>query len=102
MVRRYWPNSDPIGKRITFDETTDPAVEWITVIGVVEHTAHEGLDAERRVQLYRPLPQQPIMQMTFALRSQGDPTQLVTSVRQTVLRHRPGPAHRAGAGRWRR
>ena len=55
------------------------------MIGVVEHTAHEGLDAERRVQLYRPLLQQPIMQMTFALRSQGDPTQLVTSVRQAVL-----------------
>ena len=85
MVKRYWANSDPIGKRITFDETTDPAAEWITVIGVVEHTAHEGLDAERRVQLYRPLLQQPIMQMTFALRSQGDPTQLVSSVRQAVL-----------------
>jgi putative ABC transport system permease protein len=85
MVKRYWANSDPIGKRITFDETTDPAAEWITVIGVAEHTAHEGLDAERRVQLYRPLLQQPIMQMTFALRSQGDPTQLVSSVRQAVL-----------------
>ena len=32
-----------------------------------------------------PLQQQPIVQMTFALRSQGDPTQLVTSVRQGVL-----------------
>jgi putative ABC transport system permease protein len=60
-------------------------VEWITVVGVVAHTAHEGLDAERRVQLYRPHQQLPISQMTFALRSQGDPTQLVTTVRQTVL-----------------
>ena len=85
MVRRYWPNTDPIGKRITFDDTTAPDVEWITVIGVVEHTAHEGLDAERRVQLYRPVQQRPISQMTFALRSQGDPTQLVASVRQAVL-----------------
>ena len=86
MVRRYWPNTDPIGKRITFnDDMTAADVEWITVIGVVEHTAHEGLDAERRVQLYRPVQQQPIMQMTYALRSQGDPTQLVTSVRQAVL-----------------
>ena len=86
MVRRYWPNTDPIGKRITFsDDMTAADVEWITVIGVVEHTAHEGLDAERRVQLYGPVLQRPTSQMTFALRSQGDPTQLVTSVRQAVL-----------------
>jgi putative ABC transport system permease protein len=86
MVRRYWPNTDPIGKRITFnDDMTAADVEWITVIGVVEHTAHEGLDAERRVQLYGPALQRPTSQMTFALRSQGDPTQLVTSVRQAVL-----------------
>jgi putative ABC transport system permease protein len=85
MVRRYWPNTDPIGKRITFGDPTAADVEWITVIGVVEHTAHEGLDAEHRVQLYRPVLQRPISQMTFALRSQGDPTQLVTSVRQAVL-----------------
>ena len=86
MVRRYWPNSDPIGKRITFsDDMTAADVEWITVIGVVEHTAHEGLDAERRVQLYRPVQQLPILQMTFALRSHSDPTGLVTSARQAVL-----------------
>jgi len=86
MVRRYWPDTDPIGKRITFsDDMTAADTQWITVIGVVEHTAHEGLDAERRVQVYRPVAQRPVLQMTFALRSQGDPTQLVTSVRQAVL-----------------
>ena len=86
MAKRYWPNVDPIGKRITFaDDMSAADVDWITVIGVVEHTAHEGLDAERRVQLYRPVQQRPIMQMTFALRSQGDPAQLVTAVRQAVL-----------------
>ena len=80
------PNADPIGKRITFaDDMSAADVDWITVVGVVEHTAHEGLDAERRVQLYRPVQQQPIMQMTYALRSQGDPAQLVTAVRQAVL-----------------
>ncbi len=62
-----------------------PDAEWVTVVGVVEHTAHEGLDAERRVQLYRPHQNQPSAQLTFALRSTSDPTQLVSSVRQTVL-----------------
>ena len=32
MVRRYWPNADPIGKRITFaDDMAAADVEWITV-----------------------------------------------------------------------
>jgi predicted permease len=85
MVRRYWPDADPIGKRIAFDDPAEGAVEWLTVVGVVEHTAHEGLDAERRVQLYFPHQTMPIAQMSFALRSAGDPTALITAVRQTVL-----------------
>ena len=85
LARRYWPDTDPIGKRITFDDLTAADVDWITVVGVVEHTAHEGLDAERRVQLYGSVLQQPIPQMTFAIRSAGDPTELVSAVRQAVL-----------------
>ena len=85
MVRRYWPDSDPIGKRIAFDDPAEGAVDWMTVVGVVEHTAHEGLDAERRVQLYLPHQMLPISQMTFAVRSAGNPSALVTAIRQAVL-----------------
>ena len=62
FVRRYWPNEDPIGKRITFGPppgaTDTSAREWIEVVGVVGHTKHEGLDAENRLQLYLPYRQQ--------------------------------------------
>ena len=85
MARRYWAGSDPIGKRIAFGDLTAPDVQWITVVGVVEHTAHEGLDAERRVQLYHPHQHQPVAQMTFALRSRGDAAALVTAARQAIL-----------------
>ena len=30
---------------------------WITVVGVVGHAAHEGLDAEPRIQYYFPVSQ---------------------------------------------
>ena len=97
MAKRYWPNVDPIGKRITFaDDMSAADVDWITVIGVVEHTAHEGLDAERRVQLYRPVQQRPISQMTFALRSQGDPAHAGHRCPPGGARHRSGPADRPG------
>ena len=48
MVNRYWPHTDPIGKRVTFSSTTAPNVQWITVVGVVGHLAHEGLGSRRR------------------------------------------------------
>jgi putative ABC transport system permease protein len=85
MVRRYWPDTDPIGKRVTFQDPAEGDVNWITVVGVVEHTAHEALDAERRAQLYFAHQSLPIARMTFVLRSEGDPAALVGAARREVL-----------------
>src|SRR5262249_53980702 len=41
-ARRYWPNEDPIGKRISLGEATD----WREIVGIVGDIRHEGLDAE--------------------------------------------------------
>ena len=59
MVRRYWPNTDPIGKRITFNDLTDSNITWFTVVGVVGHMKSEALDADARVQYYFPMAQAP-------------------------------------------
>lgn len=84
MVRRYWPNEDPIGKRITFNNLTDSSITWLTVIGVVEHTMHEGLDGGRRVQLYFPVAQRPLPFMAFAVRTRGDPMRLAPQVKAAI------------------
>ena len=73
MVRRYWPDADPIGKRITFNSPGDSAMVWIQVVGVVGHTMHEGLDGDRRVQVYFPLTQTGIPFLALAVRTAGDP-----------------------------
>ena len=83
-ARRFWPNSDPVGKRVTFDDGTKPDAKWLTVVGVVDHTAHEGLDAEHRVQLYFPYPQLAQSQMTLAVRTAGDPASIVNAVRDAI------------------
>jgi putative ABC transport system permease protein len=83
-VRRFWPATDPVGKRVTFDDPSKPDVKWITVVGVVDHVAHEGLDAEHRVQLYFPYAQLPQAQMTFAVRTAGDPAAIVNAVRGAI------------------
>jgi putative ABC transport system permease protein len=88
MVRRFWPNVDPIGKRVTFgNPQRDSSVTWMTVVGVVGHTKHEGLDAENRVQLYHPYKRLNgfiSSTMFFAVKSVGDPNQLVSAVRNAI------------------
>jgi putative ABC transport system permease protein len=88
FVRRYWPNVDPLGKRFTFgppEGVTDTTQnEWIEIVGVVGHTAHEGLDADARLQLYLPYRQATFPFMAVAVRTQGNPERYVNLVRQAV------------------
>jgi len=84
LVNRYWPKEDPIGKRITFNQLTDSTIDWLTVVGVVGHTSHEGLDAQRRVQMYFPLEQVAVNSMSFIIRTPGDPNSLLPTVKAAV------------------
>ncbi len=88
FVRRYWPRDNPIGKRFTFgppDGAVDTTSrEWIEVVGVVGHAAHEGLDADPRLQLYLSYRQAPQPFMTVAIRTAGDPARFVNLVREAV------------------
>ncbi|MFI5280264.1 MAG: FtsX-like permease family protein, partial [Gemmatimonadales bacterium] len=84
MVRRYWPNTDPIGKRITFNRLTDTNIAWITVVGVVGHMKHEGLDAQARVQYYFPIAQNALPFLGFAVRTTNEPTTALADIRAAV------------------
>jgi putative ABC transport system permease protein len=84
MVRRYWPTTDPIGKRMTFNDLTDTNIAWITVVGVVGHMKHEGLDAQARVQYYFPLAQRALPFLGFVVRTAAEPTSALADVRGAV------------------
>jgi putative ABC transport system permease protein len=85
MVKRYWPNADPIGKRITFNRLSDTNITWITVVGVVGHMMHEGLDAKPRVQYYFPLGQgRGLPFLGVVVRTQGEPMAALAAVRSAV------------------
>jgi len=84
MERRFLPNEDPIGKRITFNGPTDSVITWIQIVGVVGHTMHEGLDGERRLQVYFPHRQNGDRNMVFAVRTIGDPLAAMPGVRAAL------------------
>jgi len=84
MVRQYWSDEEPIGKRITFDDQSDPEAVFFEVIGVVGHAMHEGLDADPRLQVYGSHQQAGSANTNLVIRTTGNPLGLVSAVRQTV------------------
>ncbi len=54
LARRYWPNADPIGKRIKLG--TGP---WLTVVGVSGNHIHDWFERRNYPTIYRPFRQAP-------------------------------------------
>jgi putative ABC transport system permease protein len=65
-VRRYWPDTTPIGKRLSFGGD-----RWLTVVGVVADVELFVGDPGPRPTVYVPLAQQPRRGFYFALRTRG-------------------------------
>jgi predicted permease len=86
FARRFYPNGDPIGKRIKRGgpRSTRP---WKTIIGVVRSVRNQRLDATSLPQAYFPVFQEAdeMYNLSFAVRaSEGEPAALAQSVRAAV------------------
>ena len=84
FAKRYWPNEDPIGKRVKIggDDNDTPPLE---VIGVVGRVKMESLNQNSdRVQGYFSYNQVPQGDMTVIIKGASDPNQLISSVRNVV------------------
>ncbi|MBA2432763.1 MAG: ABC transporter permease, partial [Chthoniobacterales bacterium] len=46
FAKKWFPDQEAVGKRITFGSPTQPDVKWITIVGVVGDMRHRGLDQE--------------------------------------------------------
>jgi len=70
LVRRYFSDGDPIGKRISFDWDGPVTGE---IVGVVGSVREMGPKEPPSPAIYRPYAQMPMTQMTMALATQRDP-----------------------------
>ena len=68
-ARTFWPDADPIGRRVS----ANGGRTWATIIGIVGDVRQYGLDQEPTAQLYRPYSQNPVRESTFLIRTTGDP-----------------------------
>jgi putative ABC transport system permease protein len=86
LARKYWPDEDPVGKRIAIDRLPDGQTpRWREVVGVVGHVRNESLEGESRGQYYLPYAQRPNGSDLFlVVRADGDPAALAPAVRQRI------------------
>jgi putative ABC transport system permease protein len=80
MARRYWPNEDPLGKRLRIDEE-DP---WMEIVGVVADVKHHGLDSQAKFELYVPYLKDPWPFMTLVVRGGPGTTGMANAMRSEV------------------
>jgi putative ABC transport system permease protein len=84
MIRQYFQNEDPIGKRVRW--ARNPQVEWITIVGVAGDVKHFGLDLPEQPGLYTPYTQiSPWKRWTsIVARTQADPGSMAQSIKQQI------------------
>jgi len=83
-AKRYWPNEDPIGKRLKTGATASD-VPWRTVIGLVKDVRQNDFIAEPKMQMYFSYRQvKDLVANALVVRTSVDPLSLATSVRNTI------------------
>jgi predicted permease len=81
-ARRFWPDVDPIGRRLKIGLS-----DWLTIVGIVGDVRYLALDDPGeavRPMLYLPHRQMPSTPMTLVLRSSVEPESLTSSVRRAL------------------
>jgi putative ABC transport system permease protein len=80
VVRRYWPNENPIGKRIYLGQLPKPSV----VVGVLGDIKNENLAHDATPEVFLPFPQLPWASLNLTVRTTRDPHNSISAVRRQI------------------
>jgi predicted permease len=92
LARRFWKDQNPVGRRMWQPDTAEelssgpgPKSRFYTVVGVVGSVRMTGLTEKEPVGMYYfPFAQHVGRGMTIAVRTDGDPSTIVSAVREQV------------------
>lgn len=88
---RYWPNQNPIGKRVKLGSKQEPR-EIVGVVGTVEQKLAVTLMLGQLGQVYLPMSQGPKPAMALVVRTSGNTTQAASTLRTIVSEIDPDQA----------
>jgi len=81
FAKHYWPGDDAVGKYIRLENSAGTPVE---IVGVAQTIKYQNSFEKPMDLMYLPIAQHPVARMVLLLRSEGDPLQLVQSVKDVV------------------
>jgi putative ABC transport system permease protein len=84
LANKYFPNEDPLGKRITIDMKDENAP--CEIVGIVADAKHDQFNQAAAPMSYWPLAELPYNTMTFVLRTHGQPESVAAAARQVIRR----------------
>jgi len=86
-ARQYFPDSDPIGKRLQLGAIPDASVPWMQVVGIAGDLKQD-LAGEPKAEMYVPVRQGdsllPVFALSVVLRTERDPVSEASALRTTV------------------
>jgi putative ABC transport system permease protein len=80
---KYWPNQDPVGKRMVFGSPGERN-PWITIVGVVGDMRRRGLHQGARLETFFSTTQNTGRNMKLLVSTDGDPLALAAPVRAEI------------------
>jgi putative ABC transport system permease protein len=83
LAQKHFKNEDPLGKRLRIGNGDKP-YEIVGVVGDVRHEAFSEKVTEQELAVYQPYAQNPWREMTFIMRTGGDPASLTAAVRSEL------------------
>ncbi|HEX2442715.1 MAG TPA: ABC transporter permease [Vicinamibacterales bacterium] len=93
LAKRFWPNADPIGRRIYLPQRPEdvvkpgPDVTWLRVVGVVANVKLRGLVEGEQARVgayYQSFMQNPSRNVGLAVRTRGELTAATTAVQRVL------------------
>jgi putative ABC transport system permease protein len=86
MAKRYFPNEDPIGKRIKVGGAERPNAPWMEIVGIVGDARYGRLDAPVEPTRYQTLAQVPWIGVYLVVKTSGDPLQVVPAIKSELAK----------------
>lgn len=88
MAKRFWPNQEPVGKRIQWERPDSGSAPWRQVVGVVRNIHYYQLERQGRITAYRPTTQAAYgngpPQYYLFVKTTTDPRALAVAIRRTI------------------